>query len=148
MQANLGDTVEIEYTGKFESGTIFDTNKGKSPLKFILGANNLILGFNKNIIGMKLNEEKEFKLTPDEAYGKVKLELRKTLPIEAFVKETGKQPKLKTAVTLPATINNNKQNITGIITDIHEKTFNLDFNHPLAGKTLNFKVKLLNIIKK
>lgn len=68
--AKLGDTVEVDYTGTFENGTVFDTSKGKKPLRFTLGANELIPGFEDAVIGMEVSQNKVVTIPPEEAYGR------------------------------------------------------------------------------
>ena len=51
--AQAGDTVMIDYTGKLQDGTVFDTSIGKTPFSFIVGAGNVIPGMDQGIVGMK-----------------------------------------------------------------------------------------------
>jgi len=67
--AKLGDVVEVDYTGMFENGTVFDTSKGKDPLKFTLGGNAIIQGFENAVIGMEVGQNKVVTISPGEAYG-------------------------------------------------------------------------------
>jgi peptidylprolyl isomerase len=67
--AKKGDIVEVDYTGTFENGDVFDTSEGREPLKFELGAGQMIPGFDKAVDGMKFGEEKTVTLPPEEAYG-------------------------------------------------------------------------------
>ncbi len=64
-----GDKVKVEYVGKFPDGEIFDKSEGRGPLEFVAGAGQMIKGFDKAVIGMKLGEEKTVTLSPEDAYG-------------------------------------------------------------------------------
>ena len=64
-----GDTIAVYYTGTFVNGTMFDSNEGKDPMAFVVGSGQLISGFDKGVVGMKMNEEKTLTLPPEEAYG-------------------------------------------------------------------------------
>jgi FKBP-type peptidyl-prolyl cis-trans isomerase len=64
-----GDTVKVDYTGKLENGTVFDSSEGKQPLEFEVGAGQMISGFDKGVIGMKVGQTKTLTLPPEEAYG-------------------------------------------------------------------------------
>src|SRR3989344_4853964 len=64
-----GDTVFVEYTGKFESGEIFDSSQGREPLEFIAGNGDMIKCFDQGVIGMKLDEQKTITIEPKDAYG-------------------------------------------------------------------------------
>jgi peptidylprolyl isomerase len=67
--AKKGDTVEVDYTGKFENGEVFDTSEGREPLQFTLGAGQMIPGFEEAVEGMKFGEKKTVTLPPEKAYG-------------------------------------------------------------------------------
>jgi len=68
-EAKRGDTVEVDYTGKFENGEVFDTSEGREPLEFTLGAGQMIPGFEEAVEGMKFGETKTVTLPPEKAYG-------------------------------------------------------------------------------
>ncbi len=64
-----GDTISVEYVGKYTNGTVFDKSEGRGPLEFVAGSGQMIKGFDAAVIGMNLNEEKEVTLKPEDAYG-------------------------------------------------------------------------------
>ena len=142
MAIKEGYHVKIEYTGTFEDGTLFDsTDEQGAPLEFQIGANQVIEGFEKAIATMELNEEKEITLKPEEAYGERQEDMVRDIPKENMPAE-----ELKEGMTLMATLPTGMQvpvTVVGI-TDEHVK---MDLNHPLAGKTLNFKLKVVEIIE-
>ena len=74
-EVKKGDKVKVEYTGKLEDGSVFDSSEGKEPLQFEVGAQQVIPGFEKAVEGMKKDEEKEFTLKSEEAYGPVRPEM-------------------------------------------------------------------------
>ncbi len=140
MPIKEGYHVKIEYTGTLEDGTLFDsTEEQGSPLEFQVGANQVIDGFEKAIVAMELNEEKEITLKPEEAYGNRQEDMVKDIP-----KESMPQEELEEGMTLMATLPTGMQVPVTIIkiTDEHVK---IDLNHPLAGKVLNFKLKIVEI---
>ena len=57
-QVKENNTVKVNYTGKLSDGQIFDTSEGREPLEFTLGQGQLIPGFEKGVLDMKLNEKK------------------------------------------------------------------------------------------
>jgi peptidylprolyl isomerase len=57
-QVKQGDTVQINYTGKLQDGTIFDSSIGRHPLQFTLGKGALIAGLEKAVVGMNAGEKK------------------------------------------------------------------------------------------
>ncbi len=138
--AQNGNTIKLEYTGKLEDGTIFDTSEGKAPLEFKLGEGKLIKGFENAVIGMKQGEEKEFTLEPKDAYGDRNNKLIQTVPISSFPAKM----ELKKGMTLTLKDPNNRMLIAQV-TDIDDKDVTIDLNHPLAGKKLTFKIKIISI---
>ncbi len=68
-EAQVGDTVTVNYTGKFENGTVFDTSVGKQPFSFQLGAGNVIPGWDQGLVGMKVGGKRMLIVPPSLAYG-------------------------------------------------------------------------------
>jgi peptidylprolyl isomerase len=72
--AKTGDTVAMNYTGRLQNGTVFDSNvdpkfQHVEPFTFTLGAGQVIAGWDKGIVGMKVGEKKTLTLAPTDAYG-------------------------------------------------------------------------------
>ena len=126
---------------KLEDGTVFDSSeKHDKPLEFEVGTKKLIPGFEKAVIGMEVGEEKEIKLQPEEAYGSPKPEMIKEVPREQLPKEELK-PGMMLAVGLP-----DGRQLPAKIAEVKDETVMIDLNHPLAGKVLIFKIKLLEVV--
>lgn len=135
MKIQKGSKVKDEYPGTLEDGTVFDTNVNKEPLEFEAGTGMMIKGFDQGVIGMKKGEEKEITLKREDAYGQPNANLTKQLPRESLPKD--QEPKIDMVLVLQAPAG---QQIPAKITEV-----NIDLNHPLAGKTLIFKVKILDV---
>jgi len=75
-----GQFAQVHYTGKLDDGTVFDSSEGRQPLEFKVGSGQVIPGFDQAIQGMEVNEEKNFTLTSEEAYGPVRDDLKKDFP--------------------------------------------------------------------
>ncbi len=65
-----GDVVEVDYVGSFPDGEVFDSSEDRDPLMFTAGAGEVIPGFDKAVLGMKVGETKEVTIPPEQAYGK------------------------------------------------------------------------------
>ena len=92
--AKNGDTVDIQYVGKFEDGSVFDKSEKGQPLSFELGTPRIIPGMNKAVEGMKVGESKTVTIPPAEAYGDYDEKLvqkvpRTVLPPDLFEKYAG-----------------------------------------------------------
>jgi len=139
-QIKEGYFVKVEYTGTFEDGEVFDsTELAGCPLEFQIGAQQVIDGFEKAIAGMELNEEKHVKIQPADAYGEYQSEMTKEIPRDRMPAE-----KLEAGMTLMATLPHGQQ-VPVTITAVTADKVTIDMNHPLAGKILNFKIKLIEI---
>jgi len=133
-----GTKVKVHYTGTLSDGTVFDSSEGKEPLEFTIGENRVIAGFENGIKEMKVNEEKSIKIPAKEAYGEREEELVTKVPKDKFPPEiqVGGQLLLKGP---------EGQRIPAAIKEIKDNEVIIDLNHPLAGKELNFKVKVVAV---
>ncbi len=137
--AEKGKTVEVEYKGTFEDGKVFDSTEGKQPLKFIVGKGEVIKGFDNAVEGMKEGEEKEIKLESKDAYGDPNPQLVKKFPRDKFPQDKELKPGMVAMMQTP------QGQIPATIKEVNDQEVTLDLNHPLAGKRLNFKVKIVNV---
>ncbi len=140
MPVKKGDKIKVEYTGKLEDGQVFDTSEGKQPLEFEVGAGKIIKGFDNAVIGMKKGEEKEITLKPEEAYGDPNPKLLQKIPREKLPEGQEPKPGMMLAMKTP-----DGRQVPVKIKEVSDKDITIDLNHPLAGKTLNFKIKVVDI---
>jgi len=141
LTAKNGDKVKIEYTGTLEDGTIFDSSADHgNPLEFEVGSGQVIKGFDDAILGMKEGEEKQFSIEPADAYGEHDPTLVQRVPREIFPQDAELVPGLLFEAGLPT-----GEKVPATITDVQGGIVSVDLNHPLAGKKLNFKIKVSTI---
>lgn len=136
----VGDSVSVEYTGTLTNGTVFDSSAGRGPLNFTVGSGQLIKGFDQGVVGMRLNEERNITIPANEAYGEVNPALIVQVPLPAFGNQTVKKGGFVARKL-------NGQQVQGVVTAVNATTVTVDFNSPLAGKTLIFKIKVVAIHK-
>jgi peptidylprolyl isomerase len=143
MVIKKGDKIKVSYVGTLDDGTVFDdSDKHAAPLEFVVGSGQIIKGFDEAVIGMKKGDEKEIKLEPSEAYGEPDPKLIKKVPLDQLPKDKKLEKGMVMFVNLP-----NGMQVPLTIKNITKKEATLDMNHPLAGKTLNFKIKIVEIFK-
>ncbi len=145
MAIHKGDLVKIEYEGRFETGEVFDSSKHgdhSHPLEFLAGSGEVIAGMDKTVIGMKKDDEKEIIISSNEAYGDYDKDLKKQIPRNAIPKE----PEPKVGMVLIMTIADGDRFPVKIV-EVDDNFVTIDLNHPLAGKTLHFKIKILDVKK-
>jgi FKBP-type peptidyl-prolyl cis-trans isomerase SlyD len=131
--------VDIEYTLTDETGEVIDTSKGGKPLTYTHGRRQLIPGLERELLGMRIGEEKRVRVKPEDAYGPIDptkvVEIAKE-NIPPDVLEVGARLIARGARGEPRPVT---------VKEIREKTVVLDTNHPMAGKTLLFDVKILGV---
>ncbi|MGQ9842220.1 MAG: FKBP-type peptidyl-prolyl cis-trans isomerase [Spirochaetota bacterium] len=135
-----GKYVAIHYTGKFDDGQVFDSSLDGAPFEFQAGAGMVIPGLDRAVLGMKLDEEKDIVIVPKEGYGDYDDNLLYAFPLE----EVQQQFKPEIGMTIGLQMDNGAQ-IPAVVKEITDDEVVVDMNHPLAGKTLHFHVKVVNI---
>ncbi len=143
MAIKKGDKVKVDYEGTFDDGTVFDSSKHgdhSHPLEFEVGAGKVVQGFDDAVVGMEKDEEKTFKLTPEQSYGQPNPQLMQKVPRDKLPKEPEPKPGMMLMFATPE----GKQ-FPAKIVEISDTEITVDLNHPLAGKNLNFKIKILEV---
>jgi FKBP-type peptidyl-prolyl cis-trans isomerase SlyD len=133
-----GARVQLEYTLSDSAGTVLDSNKGGEPFVYTQGQRQIVPGLESALIGKRAGDSTKVTVKPEDAYGKVDpkalIEVgRERVPPDVKVGSelTGRDPKGATR--------------TVRVKEIKEKSVVLDMNHPLAGKTLVFDVRVLSV---
>ena len=138
-QIREGSQVALEYTLSDEAGTVIESNKGKQPMSYIHGKSQIIPGLEKELSGMKVGEEKKILVKPEDGYGPVNPDAFQEVPKDKLPPEA-----LKVGTMLMAQ-GPQGQGIPVRVHEIKDTTVIMDFNHPMAGKTLSFDVKVSEI---
>jgi len=132
--------VSIDYKGTLQNGEVFDTSHGRQPIEIQMGAGHLIAGFEAELLGMSLNEKKNFTLEPEEAYGHRVEEHVQTFARSEIPPEMNPQVGQTVALTTP----DGKQ-IPARISELNDEKLTVDLNHPLAGELLTFEIEVVGI---
>lgn len=139
--AQNGDKVRIHYTGRFETGEVFDSSVGSDPFEFELGASQVIAGFEHAVRGMKIGDKKTVAIEPQDAYGDHNDSLVLVMPRDSFPE--GVTPEVGMCMQL---VDENENGLPVVVTEIAGDQITLDANHPLAGMPLTFEIELLEIV--
>ena len=139
MTVSNGKKVTLEYTLKLDDQSVVDSNVGGEPLKVTQGKHELVPGLEKALEGMAAGEKKKITVAPPEAYGTVDPNAfqevdRKMVPSDAQ----------KVGAQLEGTTTDGRK-VFPRISEVKNDTVVLDFNHPLADKTLHVDVKVLEV---
>lgn len=137
MIATKSKVVSIHYRIKDNDDNLIDTNEDFAPLQYLHGYNNILTGLERALEGSEIGQEIEVSLFPSDAYGEYDLEKLREVNINEFSANVNE---LQPGVTIETS-----DGLEMIVTNINEQTVGLDGNHALAGKTLDFWVKVLSI---
>ena len=153
MAVKEGDFIRLEYTGKVqETGNVFDTtdedvaeeagikldNKSYGAIPIVIGGGHVLKGLDEALIGMEEAEEKTVEITPEEGFGLRDPKLLQLIPMGEFKKQ-GMKPEVGMAITSDGT--------TGIIRSVSGGRVRVDFNHELAGKNLEYNIKVVKVLE-
>lgn len=139
---NVGKTIRAHYLGTFNDGVKFDSSYDRGePLEFVCGAGMMILGFDKAVADMEVGDVKEVHLMPEEAYGPKNPNAIFTVNISDMPGceelKAGDKAYLANAMGQPFPV---------LVADKTDTTITFDANHEMAGKELNFKIEIVEII--
>jgi len=141
VAAKKGDKVRVHYTGTLEDGAIFDSTEGQEPFEFTIGSGEVLPDFENAIVGLEPGQETEVKILSENAYGNYRDDL--CFPVEKSYFPEGIEPKIGEFFSLQL---KNGNTVVVKVKEIQENSVILDANHPLSGKDLNFKIKLVEIV--
>lgn len=149
--AQTGDRVAVDYIGKFEDGKMFDTSleqvakdnalfspqRAYAPLEFTVGSGQVVPGFENAVKGMKVGETKTVSLPPAEAYGEAREDLIVAVSGSMFT-DAGLTPQVGETYQT-------SQGMSAVVKSIEGDVIMMDYNSPMAGKTLVFEITLRSI---
>lgn len=138
QRAAKGDTVRVNYTGRLESGEVFDTSEERGPIAFTLGAGEMIPGFEEGVEGLAVGEQRRVEIEPEDGYGPRRDGLVAQFPLEQFPAP----PEVGANYIMPLPDGRQLEVVVTEVTDTHAT---LDGNHPLAGRKLIFDLELVEI---
>ncbi len=152
MTVKEGDFVLLDYTGTVNS-MVFDTTmeavakennmfmpeRQYRPLVIAAGKGDVIKGMDKELIGMKKGDEKKLNINPEDGYGSRNPELIKIIPLKVF-----NDNKMNPFPGMPVQLDG----MTARVQSVSGGRVRVDFNHELAGKTLDFNIKIIDVLTK
>jgi FKBP-type peptidyl-prolyl cis-trans isomerase SlyD len=139
MQVGKDKVVSIDYTLTDVGGKVIDSSEGTEPLAYLHGAGNIIPGLERALEGKSAGEEVKATIAPEQGYGQKNPGLIQPVPRAQFpgVKD------IKVGQQFQAQTNHGPRVVT--VVGVNDDTVTVDANHPLAGETLNFDVKVVSV---
>lgn len=140
-QVRRGDFVKVHYKGTLDDGTVFDSSEDREPLSFDVGSGQVIQGFDEAVLGMTVGEAKEVHIPAEKAYGTRNEEMVIEVPIAQVPPDLA--PEIGMRLEMGGV---NGEIMRVVVTEIAETHITLDANPPLAGKDLNFSLRLVECL--
>ena len=136
-----GNNISVHYVGTLDDGTKFDSSHDRGEtLDFEVGSGQMIKGFDDAVTGMLPGEKKTVSLSPQDAYGEINPAAVQEVSLNAFPPDTDLQEGLTVFGE-----NQDGNKIVAKVISLSEENVKLDFNHPLAGKNLNFEIEIVTV---
>ncbi len=145
MKAENGDEVVVRYDGLLDTGEVFESSESSGPLEFVLGQGGVLPAFEAQVLGMREGERKTFCLPPEKAHGESDPAL--IHEIERAVLPHPEGLAVGTVLGLTVTREGKQHQVPAMIVALDERTATVDFNHPLAGRSLTYVVTLISLDK-
>lgn len=135
-----GVVVSLDYTLRLDDGEVVDASE-QEPLEYLQGYNQIVPGLERALAGMKVGEEKSVSVDAAEAYGEVDDEAFQQVGHDIFPADM----KLEEGMLLRMRDAQSGEPYDAVVAEINKAGVVLDFNHPLAGETLHFEVKIAGL---
>ena len=134
-----GKKISIEYTLQLDDGTQADSNVGEPPLVYEQGASQILPALEQALAGLAVNDTKHVTISPNDGYGDVDPKNVKQVALEEIPEAARKVDAVLIGVDAEG------RQVPVRVQKVEAEKVTLDLNHPLAGRTLNFDVKILKI---
>lgn len=139
MTIEEGKKVSMNYTLTV-NGEVVDSSKDAAPLEFVQGQGMIIPGLEKQLVGLKAGDQKTVTVAPEEAYGS--LDPNALVEVPKANLPPDQEPQVGMVLQ---TITQDGNPVMGVVSEIKEQSIVVDFNHPLAGQTLNFDIDIVSV---
>jgi len=141
MSVQKDSKIKFHYSVTIEDGTVVDSTIDENPLEVQLGNNELLPKLEEGLVGMNKGDEKTITLAPEDAFGPIMEEAITEIPRGNIELDESVQEGMFIDLS-----DEKDQMYRGLVKELNDEFVKIDFNHPLAGKTLTFSVKVEEIL--
>ena len=141
-QAQHGDTVRVHFTCSFDDNTQFASTIKEDPLELTIGDGKMISCLEESVIGMTEGEQRTVQIPPEQAMGPRDPDGVSQLPLYELP-EQDEDLRIGSVVTLE---DQNRNEVKARVTALTDSAVTVDTNHPLAGKSLTFDIRLVSFV--
>ena len=140
MLTSIGQGAEITFNFSLalEDGYIIDSNFESSPARFLVGDGSLLPGFEEVLEGLVAGSEAQFLVPPEKAFGQ-----HNPQNVQLIKRSLFDQDELQPGLVI--SFQNGDGELPGVVQSLTEEEVMVDFNHPLAGKSIVFTVKIIDV---
>jgi FKBP-type peptidyl-prolyl cis-trans isomerase SlpA len=138
ITVDTGTKVTLHFSLALEDGELIDSNFDAQPATFIMGDGKLLPGFEAVLKGLKAGDQQEFSIAPEHAFGQ-----RNPENIQSVAREHFQQEDLQLGAVF--SFQNGDGELPGVVIDMDSEEVRVDFNHPLSGRTIIFRVDIIDI---
>lgn len=131
--------VTLHFAIKLQSGEVVDSNFDKSPATFRVGDGNLLPGFEQALYGLKAGDRRTLPIEPEQGFGRPNPQNVQIMPRSQF---EGMELSEGLLVIFSDA---SSSEMPGVVREFDDNQVTIDFNHPLAGKSLAFEVEIIDI---
>jgi FKBP-type peptidyl-prolyl cis-trans isomerase SlpA len=133
--------ITLYFSLSLEDKSVVDSNFDAEPATFIFGDGNLLPAFEAALTGLKPGAEETFDIQPEQGFGQHNPSNIQSFSRKEFDEDLDIEPGLMLSFA-----DASQAELPGVVAEVDEETVTIDFNHPLAGHTINFKVKIISVV--
>jgi FKBP-type peptidyl-prolyl cis-trans isomerase SlpA len=139
LEVSPGTLVHLNFAIRLEDGSLIDSNLDNDPVKFEVGDGSLLFGFEKQLFGMKAGEAAVFPVDAEDGFGVHNPDNVQKIKADQF-EDVEPEIGMIMGFSDPA-----QGEVPGVVCEIGDEYISVDFNHPLAGRKLEFDVKIHSV---
>jgi len=132
--------ITLNFSLALETGEEVDSNFGQDPVSFVMGDGSLLPGFERRLLGMRAGDEAEFRIPSEEGFGDPQDDNIQEIPRREFDEGAPLERGMLFSFADAA-----GGEVPGMIAAVGEDSVTVDFNHPLSGRTIHFKVRIARV---
>ncbi len=135
-----GVAVTLHFSLTLEDGTVIDSNFERDPASFVVGDGNMLSGFEEALFGLHAGDEQVFHIPPEKGFGQHNANNVQVIERGQFPEEVDLKPGLMLSFSDAA-----NTELPGVVFEVTDDQVTVDFNHPLAGRVIEFSVKIVDV---
>lgn len=140
LEVSDGRIVCLDYTLRLDDDQVVDSSEDREPVEFVQGQRQIVPGLEDELYGMEPGEKKSVVVEPAQGYGERNPDANQLVPRDAFEEGFEVEPGMPIQVS-----DGSGRTATAFVSEVNDESVKLDFNHPLAGETLHFDVRVVDV---